>query len=325
MDRIHFSDQKDLRMLFNDVKQTSKLSWNKIAKNVGTTRSMLNNYRSGKILLSIERFNLLQALLDAQNKEHYSNLALKKEGNWGQIKGGKAAYKINKKYFDFGREKAKQVNGVKYEFDINMLISEELSEFIGAIIGDGFTNKYGHSYETQITGDRVLDKEYYHSVLGPICKKLFKISPKIVERPGRINLTIYSKRLYELLVHRFGIPPGIKCYTVMVPREILIGDKKMLRATLRGMFNTDGGVGFDKRKIYKKPYIRVNYTSASRALIDQLGKILHEFEIPYSVHTNRKSQIIQINGEKNVRMFLNKIGFSNKRHLKKIGYLIRNQ
>ena len=63
-----------------------------------------------------------------------------------------------------------------------MPLSEELCEFVGAVIGDGFTNVYGHLYQTQITGDKVLDFKYYFDRLKPICEKIFNITPKILQK-----------------------------------------------------------------------------------------------------------------------------------------------
>jgi hypothetical protein len=92
------------------------------------------------------------------------------------------------------------------------------------------------------------------------------------------------------------------------------------------MFNADGGIGWDKRKSYKKPYIRVNYTSSSMGLINQIHEIFSRMEILHSTHTKlnpiNKAKMIQINGESNVRKFIKNIGFSNPRHLNKIRHLI---
>ncbi|MBS3081983.1 hypothetical protein J4416_03580 [Candidatus Pacearchaeota archaeon] len=197
---------------------------------------------------------------------------------------------------------------------------------MGVIIGDGCTNKYGRSYQTNISGDKILDLDYFSDILISISKNLFNIDPKIIVRPSGISINLYSKRLFEMLTKRFEIPRGIKCYTVKIPQEIIKPSKEMISATLRGMFNTDGGIGIDKRKTYKKPYIRINYTSASPILINQISNILKSCSIPHSIHTTNRShkhtaQQIQINGEKNVKSFINQIGFSNRRHTKKLDYL----
>ena len=153
--------------------------------------------------------------------------------------------------------------------------------------------------------------------------KLFNISPKITVIASGMYVNLYSKRVFELLTKRFNIPAGIKCYTVEIPKEILNSSQIMINYTLRGMFNADGGVGFDKRHSYKKPYVRINYTSTSHRLISQIHDILQKYKISHSIHGKKdcKAKQIQINGEKNVKLFIKKIGFSNPRQLKKLEYL----
>ncbi len=329
MKRIQFQSQMLLNQFFSEIKlNNSTKSWKTIASNINTTRSMIHNYRKGKLLLPEDRFFQLLSLLTKEKQEHFSKKILKKEANWGQKIGGLKAYNINKEAFQEGRKSGSKFRknfGVKYDFNINMPLSEELCEFLGVIIGDGCTNKYGHMYQTQIAGDNILDKEY-HNNLSQISRNLFGINPRMVSRPKGLYLNIYSKRVFELLTERFKIPKGVKCYTVKIPTEIFEAPEEMLNFVLRGMFNADGGVGVDRRKAYKKPYIRVNYTSISEGLIDQVHSILERYNISHSVHSqinpNGKIQQIQINGERNVKIFLKKIGFSNPRHLKKVSHLL---
>lgn len=325
MKRVYFLYREDRDKFFDKIR-VSKKSWNKVASYLGTNRSMIESYRSGKLSLPFNRFSLLLTLFTEEDKEYFNSKIKERESNWGQKIGGKRAYKINKEKFDMGRKKGAMASkdNIKYNFNINIPLSIDLCEFIGAIIGDGFTNKYNNFYQTQITGDKHLDLEYYHKVLKPICEKLFSITPKIVERSGGLRLNMYSKRLFEMLTNRFHIPAGKKCYSVKIPEEILKSEEKFVNATLRGMFDTDGGIGLDKRKTYKKPYIRINYTSTSISLINQIHNLLEEYKIPHSVNKKNDSSAkqIQINGEKNVKLFLKEIGFSNPRHLNKVRYLL---
>lgn len=322
MDRIYFVDKEDRIGFFEAIKKPN-ISWRKIAESINTNRSMLDLYRRGKLSIPENRFKVLIELIPERERQFFLKKMGKKRSNWGQVIGGKRAYKVNKKKFDEGRKKARK-DVLKYIFDINMDLNEDLCEFIGAIIGDGFTNKYTNFYQTQITGDNLFDSNYYHNKLKPICQNIFNISPKITKKRGWIRLNIYSKMLFEMLTKRFDIPAGKKCYTVTIPDEILKSEDKFIKATLRGMFDTDGGIGIDKREIYKKPYIRVNYTSSSPVLIDQIHKILKGYKINHSVHkkNDAPAKQIQINGEKNVQLFLKKIGFSNPRHLNKVKHLL---
>ena len=256
---------------------------------------MIDSYRKGNLSIPFEKFSLLMGLMkEEEDKDYFKNKVGEKESNWGQIIGGKNAYKINKDKFDEGRKKGSKASkdNVKYDFDVNIPLSKGLCEFIGAIIGDGFTNKYKNFYQTQITGDKKLDLGYYQKVLKTICEELFKITPKITEKDNVIRLNIYSKRLFEMLTKRFEIPAGKKCYSVKIPEEILKSKEEFINATLRGMFDTDGGIGLDKRKTYKKPYIRINYTSTSHNLIEQIHHILESYFIAHSVH---KKMILSLN------------------------------
>jgi uncharacterized protein YwgA len=320
MNRIFFKDEKKCYEFFENVKEaTSTKSWNDFGKLIKTNRAMISNYRKGRLCIPKDRFERLLNYLNTTRKKYFLSMAEKKEENWGQILGGKKAYAINKEVFKKGRLKGAEIRKLqyKYDFDVNMPLSNELCEFVGCFIGDGFTNKYQNACQIQITGDRKLDADYY-THLKSICKDLFGIYPKIVEKDGWIRLNMYSKRLFEMLTKRFKFPAGQKSFSVVIPPEIYDGKKELLNYTLRGIFDTDGGVGLDKRQIYKKPYIRINYTSVSKGLIKQVHQILKDYGINHSVHERRTGLMIQINGAENVKKFMSKIGFSNKRHLDKI-------
>ena len=195
MKRVYFYNKENIDQFFKEVKINSKLSWHKIGEALNTNRSMIDNYRKGKLLLPGNRFlKLLDLLGNIERTKHFQSLVKYKDDNWGQVIGGINAYKVNKESFNKGRRKGRIFRkkfGVKYNFDINMPLSEELCEFLGVIIGDGFTNKYGQMYQTQIAGDKILDKEYYVNNLSIICKKLFNITPGILIRPRGMYMNIY--------------------------------------------------------------------------------------------------------------------------------------
>ena len=56
---------------------------------------------------------------------------------------------------------------LKYDFEFNMPLSEELCEFLGCFIGDGFTNKYNRTGQTQFAGDSRFDQQYYKEIIIP--------------------------------------------------------------------------------------------------------------------------------------------------------------
>jgi len=201
-----------------------------------------------------------------------------------------------------------------------MPLTPHLCEFIGVVLGDGCLYAHKNVLEVQIVGDPVRDGLYYTEHLRILCFQLFGINPRIYFARTKVTCRLYSKQLGTFFKDRFLMLPGPKTFTARIPDAIFYSDITLRCACLRGLFDTDGGVGFDKRGTYRKPYIRVNYVSSSFDLIQQVSRILDELDIPHSIHIRNqgRAQQIQINGEKNVRMFMKHIGFSNPRHLIKL-------
>src|SRR3989344_9008071 len=171
MDRIYFKNSQDCFKFFDDSRSGSKLnSWKALANQLKTTRCVLDNYRLRKLCLPEDRFYYLLKLIEEDKRNYFLKAIEKRDENWGQIKGGKITYSKHKHLFEVGRKIAIQFRreNVKYNFDINMPLSEDLCEFLGVVIGDGFTNKYdGRHYQTQIVGDKNLDSHYYYNKLSP--------------------------------------------------------------------------------------------------------------------------------------------------------------
>jgi hypothetical protein len=204
-----------------------------------------------------------------------------------------------------------------------MPLSQELCEFVGAVIGDGNITKYPRTGQVSICGHPELDLAYHH-YLASLAAKLFGMGPRVIARKDRVQTRIYSLALYKLFTKRFGFTSGPKSYTTNIPDEIFYCGDEFRAAVLRGLFDTDGGVGTDKRKIYKKPYVRINFVSTSFNLVQRICSILDDFNIHYGVHLRdyiTPQLQIQINGEVQVKKFLTKIGFSNERHLRKLSHL----
>ena len=201
-------------------------------------------------------------------------------------------------------------------------INPEICEFIGAFIGDGYlTNPKPHTYTIGITGDKILDKDYICNYLVPLIKRNFPFTnPRIYYRndENSILLRINSKKLSTFLM-KFNFHTGPKSHNVVIPKEIT-NRPLFMNHTIRGIFDTDGCVFIDKRKIYKKQYPRITLQSASIKLIKQLEKYLSKHFKLYVNKSNRDGyrNYIEIYGHKQLETFLKLIGFSNKKHLDKI-------
>jgi hypothetical protein len=209
-----------------------------------------------------------------------------------------------------------------------MELNEDLCEFVGAIIGDGcvdsYTKKSGKSsYHISFTGDPVLDKSYLCETMPKLISKLFNVRARPIFRKTQngLVLNIYSKKVFSLLTKRFNFPIGSKTLSVKILNEIIEGGDRFIYSTIRGIADTDGCVFLDKRKAYKKPYARIHLVTYSRPLFEQLKEIFgKEFSIYFResmAEVNMRYDIV-IYGNRQLKKWMDLIGFSNERHLKKV-------
>lgn len=319
-----FFKSNDIRNKFFAKLKTQFCTWTNLRKNFNIYKSRLECFRNGAI--SIPYYNFLDFLnyINKKDRGFFLQNITFKDKNWWRVKGGISTYKKHKDIFEKGRRiGSKKARDSRYRFKFNMPLTSRLCELIGAFIGDGFTNKYGKMYMTQFTGHSILDKEYFVKTLMPHIKMISPNSnPILRKKDNTLRLTIYSKEFYSLLTKRFKFPSGKKAYTVVIPDEILnCNDSKKVNLCIRGIFDTDGCVSYDKRKIYKKPYLRINLSSVSSVLIKQIYNKLKELDLSPTITSNYNKHVIQINGVENCKKFIVTIGFSNKRHLDKIKHI----
>ncbi len=316
----HFRDY-----FFDSIKRGYQKSWKEIRSEIGLSKSSLERYKSGKSLIPEDFFlKLLNSLSDLGKKKILKNIE-KFPNNFGQIKGGKKAYSINFKKLEEGRKKGGISNKIKkkkiFNFN-NFNLSPEICEVIGAFIGDGFFNCYNNKlYQVEFAGDSRFDIDYYTKRIIPIIKEVFpEVNPRIykIKLKNAIRIVFYSKKLFCFLRDFLGFIPGKKAYTIYIPKKILIS-KEFLYPTVRGIFDTDGGIYLDKRKKYKEPYPRVIFQTMSKNLYIQLINCLSkEFKLYFKYNLLRKIYSIEIYGHNQLKKWMSLIGFSNKRHLNKI-------
>ncbi len=221
--------------------------------------------------------------------------------------------------------------------DLDVPLSKELCELIGAIIGDGcidgHVNQKGKSaYHLSVTGDAKLDRNYLSNILPSIIKHLFKVKSKFYFRKdcNAMILNLYSKKVFTILTKRFGLVAGNKTYIVKIPDEILNSDEKFIFATIRGIFDTDGNVFIDKRKICRKPYGRITLRVVSEPLHNQLKEFIEKYFSLYVAVKKDNNGLsdslkyeITVYGNAQIKKWMHLIGFSNERHLGKIRELFK--
>ena len=124
-------------------------------------------------------------------------------------------------------------------------IDSNISEFIGAMIGDGCISQYkpkGRSTKITmlLTGSWEKDVDYYKCFIHPLILKHFSYSGRLYHRKddNTARFWINDKNIIKQFVD-YGLLIGPKTNTIRIPKEIM-NNKKLSIACLRGIFNTDG-------------------------------------------------------------------------------------
>lgn len=317
--RIIFNLDGKRHLFFRKARESYGFdNWKSFYLKLNIPRSLFDKYRFGSISIPIRLFDKLNKNLTDEFSSAISKKISFIDGNLGQIKGGREAYKINKKIFEKGRriglKKIVKINKISD----NSILTPDLCYFIGLFIGDGFANKYRSSYLIQFVGHKDYEKIFYEDFFSKLVFKIFSLKSKIIleKKVNAVRLNIHSKELIQLLNERFKIPLGKKFDKVRIPEEILESTSSNISACLAGLFDAEGCVFIDKRKIYSKEYPRVVFHINNKYLTKQIYDILMKDGIKVSNSSN--FEMLNIYGKKNILLFLEKIKLQNPKHLSKL-------
>ncbi len=212
--------------------------------------------------------------------------------------------------------------------------SQELAEFVGILTGDGHISFNTKENVVCISGDSRLDYDHMKYIKSLI-KNLFNLNVKISKRRDQnlARIKFCSKGLlnffqgmgyYKHLSRNIKIPDWIIC------------NKVYFLNFLKGLADTDFSLMLYKnRKIYP-PYPVIALTSADRGLILLISRFLEEqgFNTDMMLDTKRfdkRSEAtrienrLRLSGRQNLELWMNVIGFRNKRHLDKYREGIESQ
>ncbi len=173
-------------------------------------------------------------------------------------------------------------------------INSDLAEICGIHAGDGYLRNDGMRIELDISGN--LDEaNYYNHRVSSLFKRVFGIKIKCRYFPHRrtYGFVVRNRRIVEFF-HMIGFPYGKKESTVKVPDSILRSkDKKIISSFIRGIFDTDGCLNFDRKygKNYRPFrrlfhfYPRILLCTVSKSLSNNLCYMLGELGLGYYLQT----------------------------------------
>ena len=188
-------------------------------------------------------------------------------------------------------------------------MSPELAEEIGTHLGDGCLS-LNRNYFSVKTNKK--EEDYMVNFLFPLYKKLYNLDLKLMRLPSVIGFEVYSRALFDFKNKVLKIPYGNKVEKIEVPNVITESkNKKVYRAFIRGLFDTDGCVNIIKSK---KNYPVITFTIKSEKLILQTKEMLIKLGfIPYAGKWR-----IDVNGNFMLNKWLKEIGSNNPKNLAKL-------
>ncbi|TAL48402.1 hypothetical protein EPN87_00650, partial [archaeon] len=197
----------------------------------------------------------------------------------------------------------------------------DLAEEIGIHIGDGSMNKYRNTCLYSLRGHRYDDYKYYTKFIPNFYKRIYGIKVHIRKWPDVIGFQFGSKDLVMFKHNVLGLPLGPK-NSVSIPNFIL-KSKALSCRCLRGIFDTDGCLTFEKKSRKLPYYPRIIISTTSKKLNEQLVEILKntmKFNLStWSTTYNRRGwndiHMVCIRGEKNINKWFKMIGSDNPKNI----------
>jgi hypothetical protein len=212
-------------------------------------------------------------------------------------------------------------------------INEELAEIMGICLGDGCISINKRYSELAILGDINEERIYYDEWVIPLLNRnLFlpltnkEIKAKEYPKMGVYGIIAFNKNVVDYLLLQ-GLKPSPKI-SHGVPKIIKESDFRKQKRFIRGVFDTDGSVFFEKNYASKSKVhsrMRIKLESVSKELVNDCIEICRDMgykpyrrkpykgkkdlNMKYGFTIQRKEDLIK---------WIEEIGFKSPKHATKI-------
>ena len=317
MDRIVIVRGKQKELLLEYISHNGK-SQLAAAKVLGVPRRSLRNWLNETRTLPEDIFKkIVRGCLPSANFSKYVCKVL--DANWGRAKGGKNCYTVlQKKYGEeefIRRRLAGGKASIKQRLEqITRLLPSpndvRVLELLGALMGDGWIGVSGGRKQVCFCGN--LHQQDYANHLQKFMFQTFQVRGylKFREKYTVFYIIINSSPIFDFFKKNFDFPVGFKR---KFNTSLLPSDSDKAAHVIRGIFDTDGSIYFDKATGYARPYPIVDITSHNPELLDWISKRLAEkgFKVIRLKYNLRLKTYIQ------VERWFNEIKPSNTFHIRK--------
>ena len=191
--------------------------------------------------------------------------------------------------------------------------SKKLAEFIGITMGDGGLTKS----QLHISCNSRDDREYAFFVKNLI-ENLFDV-PVSISYPKEelvMELVVSRKKLIEFCKDKLGLHVGNKLKQGLDIPLWVKQNVNFQKACIRGLFDTDGCLFYERHRIKGKVYSyqRLNFTSASPQLRESVCLFLRQLGFSSKIRNNR---CVQIENKAEIKRYFDVIGTHNPKHLRR--------
>lgn len=200
-----------------------------------------------------------------------------------------------------------------------MKLNSKKCELIGLHTGDGTLYQTNRAKVWEIRGSTE-EKDFYGNYIPKLLYQIFKIrlEPKY-RAGGTYGIQTCNKEIINFLIS-VNFPVGSKARTVKVPDFIFKTNKKNQLSFLRGLFDTDGCLSFDKG------HPRIDFCFASKDLRDTLKLLFEKFNFRPTISEFKGfSRIgnpyyaykVRLFGKQQTKRFFKEVSPKNSKHLNK--------
>ncbi|MDO8428418.1 MAG: LAGLIDADG family homing endonuclease, partial [Candidatus Diapherotrites archaeon] len=207
-------------------------------------------------------------------------------------------------------------------------ITKELAEETGIHIGDGYLGfgkyKTNIAYAYSVTNG-IDEEDYSLNYIAPLIYKLYGLLPSVYRGKDNAIYLHYKSKILFNFKKDLGLPVGPKD-SVLIPIAIL--NSEYVLDCIRGIFDTDGSLNFQKKHKSYHYYPRLDIAAKNRELILQIDRVLKCLGFTTSLQLDTKkltcagtictSSRIFLYGKRNLELWLKRIGFSNPKNLNKL-------
>jgi intein/homing endonuclease len=211
-------------------------------------------------------------------------------------------------------------------------LNSKIAELIGMHTGDGTLYRTNTGTVWELRG-ALNEKDYYYDNVIPLLSSIFnkEFKPKFRSggKNGCFGVQICKREVTSFFID-YGFKPGRKTHTVRIPDYIKKSNKQVKLNFIKGLFDTDGCLRFDKNGTNRNCYPKIEFGSASEKLIEDLSLLLKELKFNNYTWKSRNISKLCIAGKIMLKKWIKEIKPKNPKHLnkyetfQKLGYVLPN-